>query len=121
MKVPSFVLKRLYVKNSLKETDTGFEFVIKNTLTDATITGSLTLTVDNRMIPSEQVDITSGGTSVSAADISEETALPLKVDKEVRISVKSRNLSPGEHEIEIAASTKEYGDIKFSVKDSLVQ
>lgn len=121
MKVPSFVLKRLYVKNSLKNTDTGFEFVIKNTLTDATITGSLTLTVDNRVILPGHIDITSENTSVSAADISEKAALPLKIDKEVRISVKGKNLSPGEHEIEIAASTKEYGDIKFSIKDSLVQ
>ena len=30
--VPGFLLRRLYVKESLKNTDTGFEFLLRNRL-----------------------------------------------------------------------------------------
>lgn len=119
MKVPAFLLKKLYVKNSLHNTDTGFEFKIKNTLMDATITSPVRLTIDNRPIPQETITITAQNTTFGAADVSENNALPLKVNVEVTLSVEGKKLDPGEHEIEIASATKEYGDIQFSVTDTL--
>ena len=119
MKVPSFLLKKLYVKGSLKNTEDGFEFTIKNVLMDGTITAPIDLTVDNRLLPQETITITAQGTSRLVTEISEADPAPLKVDVEVVVAVKGKNLAPGEHELEVAAVTKEYGDIRFSIKDSL--
>ncbi len=118
MKVPAFLLKRLYVKNSLKNTDNGFCFTIKNILMDSTITSPITLAVDNKLIPPENVTLMTGDESVPA-DISETNTLPLPVSVEVSVSVVSSPLPPGEHTIEIACTTKEFGDIKFSITDSV--
>ncbi|MBU7018511.1 MAG: hypothetical protein HXS44_13450 [Theionarchaea archaeon] len=119
MKVPSFMLKKLYVKNSLENTDDGFRFVLKNTLMDATIVKLVTLFIDNTMIPPESVTITAAGTSWLATDISGSNPAPMKVDVEVTIRVKGAPLKPGEHSLEIAAITREYNDIRFTVTDSV--
>ncbi len=119
MKVPSFMLKKLYVKNSLKNTDDGFRFVLKNTLMDATIITPVTLFVDSKLIPPETVTIAAAGTSWPGNDISGSNPAPMKVDVEVTIKVKGTPLKPGEHSLEIAATTKEYNDIKFAVTDSV--
>lgn len=119
MKVPSFLLKKLYVKNSLKNTDEGFEFDLKNTLMDATITKPVTLHVDNKLIPPGTITITAEDTTWKAADISESNPAPLKVNVQVTMRVKGETLKSGEHSLEIGATTKEYGDIEFTVTDSL--
>lgn len=119
MKVPAFLLKKLYVKNSLKNTDNGFCFTIKNTLMDSTITSPVTLAVDNKFIPAENVTLTVGDESVSAADISETNTIPFSVDVEVFVLITGDLLRAGEHTIEIACTTKEFGDIKFSITDSV--
>lgn len=119
MKVPSFMLKKLYVKNSLENTDDGFRFVLKNTLMDATIISPVTLFLDSKLIPPETITIAAAGASWPSNDISGSNPAPMKVDMEVTIGVKGTPLKPGEHSLEIAATTKEYNDIKFAVTDSV--
>jgi hydroxymethylglutaryl-CoA reductase (NADPH) len=119
MKIPSFMLKQLYVKNSLENVDDGFEFGIKNTLANSTITGSISLTIDNKSIPTDAVGVLSDSKTTPVADISKDHEFLLEVDKQVTIQVKGESLSPGEHTIEIKTTTKEFGDIKFSITDSV--
>jgi hypothetical protein len=113
------MLKKLYMKGSLTNNDDGFEFALKNTLMDATIVSPITLHVDNKPIPPETVTITAEQTSWQADEISESSPAPLKVDVQVTLTVKGTHLTPGEHAVEIAATTKEYGDIVFTVTDTL--
>ena len=46
--IPSFILRRLYVKGSLRNTDTGMEFQILNKLGSGQARRLLPLTVDGR-------------------------------------------------------------------------
>ncbi len=46
--IPSMLLKKLYQKGSLKNTESGFEFALKNTLAPGTIVGLRTLVVDGQ-------------------------------------------------------------------------
>jgi hypothetical protein len=119
VKVPSFMLKKLYMKESLENTDSGFKFMIKNTLMDATLINPVRLTVDNRPIPEETITIEFKDESLLASEISEENPVSLKVDVKVTVSVQANPLKPGNHALEIASTTKEFGDIGFSVKDSI--
>jgi hypothetical protein len=119
MKVPSFLLKKLYMKDSLKNTESGFEFIIKNVLMDGTINNPMNLSVDNRPIDLASITVSTGDLSMAAGDISESRALPLKVNVEVKVSVKGNPLSTGNHTLDIIAPTKEFGDIEFSIEDSI--
>jgi hydroxymethylglutaryl-CoA reductase (NADPH) len=118
MKVPSFMLKKLYQKGSLKNTEGGYHLVIKNNLMDATVT-KMNLTVDNKPVPGDRITIAAGDVTVPAAQISESNTVPLKVGVEVTLSVEDKSLSSGEHTIGIGATTREFGDLDFSVSDNL--
>ncbi|MBU6996158.1 MAG: hypothetical protein HXS41_00895 [Theionarchaea archaeon] len=118
MKVPSFMLKKLYQKGSLKNTESGFELAIKNNLMDATVT-TMSLTVDSKPVPGDRITVAAGNAPVPATQISESNTIPLKVGVTVTLSVQDKSLSSGEHTIEIGAATKEFGDINFSVSDTL--
>ena len=48
--VPEFLLRKLYVKDSLKRRPDGFEFQLNNTLTAVTVT-SLSVAADDHPIP----------------------------------------------------------------------
>ena len=50
--VPGFLLRRLYVKGSLRNATGGFEFQIKNTLGSGYARGMLPVSVDGRELPS---------------------------------------------------------------------
>lgn len=119
MKIPSFMLRQLYVKNSLENAGDGFKFGIKNTLTDSTITDPISITIDNKSIPTDAITVLSNSKATPAADISKDHELPFDVDKQITVAVKGEELSTGEHTIEIKATTKEFGDIKFSITDSV--
>lgn len=51
--VPSFLLKRLYVKGSLQNNEQGFQFQLKNTLGSGYGNELLPLTLDGKELPKE--------------------------------------------------------------------
>jgi hypothetical protein len=51
MLIPSLLLKKLYTLGSLKNTDGGVAFSIKNRLSDAELVGLRTLAIDGQEIP----------------------------------------------------------------------
>jgi hypothetical protein len=93
MQIPTFLLRKLYLKGSLENVDDGFVFKIKNTL--------------------------SPGTEYTAADVNEGSAMPLKVGVEIALHIKADPLPEGEHTIDIALVTKEAGRLAFDVKDAI--
>ena len=52
--VPGFLLRRLYVKQSLRNTSDGFEFELRNRLGSGYAHRLLPLTVDGNELPIEQ-------------------------------------------------------------------
>ena len=113
------MLKKLYVKKSLKNTDNGFGFTIKNTLVDGTVISPVTVVVDNRFISPDSITLTVNNTAVAAATISKTMTVLLPVDVEVFVVITGDPLPAGEHTLEIACTTEEFGDISFSITDSL--
>jgi hypothetical protein len=51
--VPSFLLKRLYIKGSLRNNSTGFQFDLKNSLGSGYGNELLPLVVDGKELPKE--------------------------------------------------------------------
>ncbi|MGQ4832338.1 MAG: C-glycoside deglycosidase beta subunit domain-containing protein [Candidatus Asgardarchaeia archaeon] len=119
VKVPSFLLKKLYSKGSLKNLDDGFQFQIKNVLADATIISPLTLSVDGKEIDPQSIIIKTDNEEMNSSEISAEKPIQFKVKTTVTIIVKGDKLGEGEHKIHIESKTKEYGPISFDIKDSV--
>ncbi len=119
VRVPGFLLKKLYVKKSLKNTEDGFEFELNNVLADATIVEPLTLIVDKEEIPQENVKIIFEGKELRATDINTSNPIPFKVKTKITVKVYGKKLEPGKHSIELKTKAKEYGELKFTFKDEV--
>ena len=119
VKVPGFLLKKLYVKKSLKNVDDGFQFELNNVLANATIVEPITLIVDKEEIPVDNVEIVIGDKNLKAGDISADNPIAFNVKTRITIVVKGKKLESGKHNIEIRTKAKEYGELKFSFSDNV--
>ncbi|MEM2141971.1 MAG: hydroxymethylglutaryl-CoA reductase [Candidatus Thorarchaeota archaeon] len=119
MQVPVFLLRKLYVKGSLKNTDLGFEFKIKNSLSNGTAIGIDPIKVDGVEYPLDSLKISAEGTEVEASKIAPNNAFPIKVGVEITLHVKAPSLSPGQHKLDISLTTKEVGKLAFDVTDTI--
>ena len=119
MSVPAFILRRLYVKGSLRNVENGFEFSLKNVLADAELIKPLEIYVDDTQIPLENVTLIAGTTSISNKDIAESNPVKFSLNMTATIRVDGARLEPGEHKITLVVTVKGYGTIKFDIRDAL--
>ena len=73
--VPGFLLRRLYVKQSLRNTTDGFEFELRNRLGSGYAHRLLPLTVDGDELPIGQASFLLDGNETAFADVSKEKHL----------------------------------------------
>jgi protein involved in polysaccharide export with SLBB domain len=118
--VPVFLLKKLYVKGSLKNTATGFELTIQNTLAPGTILGLAPLKVDGAECPLAQTTVLlSDGTRLSMSDVSAKSPLRFNVGDKVTIQVLGQPLPAGPHKITVSPKTKEAGVLPIPADDTI--
>lgn len=119
LSVPAMILRRLYVKRSLKNIDNGFEFTLKNILADASIVKPLEISVNDNPVPVDKITLISDSKTISNKDISESNPLEFSLNTTVTVRIEGVKLEQGEHKILITGVTKEYGKIKFDIKDKI--
>ncbi len=87
MKVPSFLLRRLYLKNSLTATQHGFEFQLRNQLGSGYARKLFPLTVDGVEIPLSSASFVIGDKTSNFTDVSNENPFTLAMNKVTTIKV----------------------------------
>ncbi len=118
--VPVFLLKKLYVKKSLKNTAAGFELTIQNTLAPGTIVGLAPLKVDGVELPLEQtVVVLPNGTRLTMSDLSTQEPLRFSVGDRVTIQVEGQPLPAGPHKVIVSPKTKEAGTLAIPADDTI--
>lgn len=115
--VPSLLLKKLYLENSLKTTTEGFGLSLKNTLAPGTITAISALSVDGRNVSLDSIFIGRRETRRPAPRISPKTPFRFDLGEEALIWVDGISLSPGPHVVVITLSFKEVGELRIPVED----
>ncbi|MEM0015184.1 MAG: hypothetical protein QXX81_00915 [Zestosphaera sp.] len=115
--IPPFILRRLYVKGSLTNVESGFQFTLTNSLGDATLVKPLSLAVDEQPLDPARVKLLSEGKVIPNSEISETNPVDFRVNSSATIVVEGLRLQPGEHRIVISSSARGYGDIRFEIKD----
>ncbi len=118
--VPSFLLKKLYVRNSFKNNANGFELALRNTLANGTLIGFGPLSIDGRNIPLDHVFIAVGDNApVRAGDVSLTSPRSFPINTTVSMRVEDQPLSPGKHRVTVAVNTREAGELKIDAEDSI--
>ncbi len=117
--VPSFLLKKLYVKNSLKNTENGFQFELKNVLAEATIISGIKIYLNDKPIDQKNISLSVRDSSIKSEDINIGNSIKFSVGNSVIVKVTDKPLTPSQYKIDIKTESKEFGEIAFSVQDSV--
>jgi len=119
--IPPFVLKKLYVKGSLRAEEDGFALELKNTIAPATITGFTGLDVDGQaMDPAQVTLIPPGGNPCAMSEVSAQAPLPFPIGATVTLRLAGHTLAPGPHALAIHVVVQEVGPLDIPVSDTLV-
>ena len=120
MRIPSLLLAKLYVKGSLRNEGDGFQFRIKNVLAPGTVVKILALDVDGREYPTEQVFLLMNAEEkIEAIEISSQRPLSLELGGEVTVQLRGERLSAGPREISLTLRTRELGELRLPLRDTI--
>ena len=112
--VPEFVLRKMYVTDSLQVDGDGFRFKLHNSFAPATIKG-FHLLADDREITAEQVSLQAAGADPQpVVEFDAETPYPFAVGVLYTIHVTQTTI-PLE-QLTIQVDTREAGEVGFSIK-----
>jgi hypothetical protein len=121
VQVPAFLLRRLYVKGSLRHDGDGFAFDLKNSLGSGYAEQVFPLVVDGEELPLDTVSFTVEGEVLRFDEVSPERTMTLGMNKLVTIAARGRRLEPGKHKIGIGFRVTGMGEMKFDVTDALAE
>ena len=118
--MPAAVLKKLYVKGSLRVSEGGFAFDLKNLIAPATI-----IRIDGLEMDGERLDdslaavVSPSGASLPIDHVSPGRPVSFPVGTVVTIVVSHRTLEPGEHDLAVRVRVKELGSLEIPVSDTI--
>ena len=118
--IPPFLLKRLYMKDSLHAEDEGFRLTLKNVIAPATLIGVAGLEVDGQsVVPAQITLVVPSGNVRAAGDVSRKAPVVFPVGATVTLRVAKQSLGPGPHEIIVHIVVKEVGPLGIPISDHL--
>ena len=115
--VPGFLLRRLYVKGSLRNTETGFEFQLRNSLGSGYSHRMLPLSVDGAEVPMESASFVLEGEETPFAAVSRERTFTLALNTSITIRVSGVTLDAGPRKIGMGFEAPGLGELRFDFTD----
>lgn len=115
--VPSFILRRLYVKGSLRNTEEGLQFDMCNKLGAGYARKLFPVTVDGETIPLDRCMFLVDGAERSFQEVSNDVPFTLALNKTTVIKVMGWHLSQGPHNVGMSFEVPGLGVLKFDFTD----
>ncbi|MEZ0346302.1 MAG: hypothetical protein ABWK01_07115 [Infirmifilum sp.] len=116
--IPKALLRRLYVKGSMKVSDNILSFKLKNNLATAQVDSPIKIQVDGAPVKLEDTQLFLNGQPVSATP-SPEAPLEIPVGSELEVRVKGQ-YAKGKHKVSLEVSIKSYGTGVVEFEDEAV-
>ncbi len=118
--VPDRILKRLYTYGSLKNTEEGIAFEVKNRLRNAEFAGVERLAIDGKKVALEDVRLeTAEGRSYTLDEVTEDDPIGFPVGRTVLVTVEGIELDTGDHTIDIDFVASPFGSLSLSITDTI--
>jgi hypothetical protein len=117
--IPSFLLAKLYVKGSLRNTLAGFEFALKNIIDSTMLIGIGPIATSEKTYEGSAIDLTIADKTVNGADLSTSNSVAIRMGVPLKVSVTGDPLAAGPQMINVAATTSDIGKIKFDISDTV--
>ena len=118
--VPAFIIRRLYVKGSLRNTLNGWQFTHRNTLGSGYAKGLVPIRLDDmEEIPMERTSFENDGLTVSFDQVNEDNTFGLEMNREIIITVTGDQLTAGSHSVYFGCVVPGLGLIGFDFSDEV--
>lgn len=118
LQVPGFLLRRLYVRGSLRRTDDGFHLELKNTLGSGYARRLLPLKLNGTELPLDSCFFEVDGVRHAFADVTPESPFSLALNRTSVLGGQGVSLPEGVVEVTIGFEVQGLGELSFSVKDT---
>lgn len=119
MQVPAFLLRRLYVKGSLRNEDGGIAFELENQLGSGYAEQVLPLILDGQPLPLDSTWFIVDGERLRFDEVSPGRPMTLGLNKSVTVRVDGITLDPGKHTIALGFVVTGMGEMRFDVTDAI--
>jgi hydroxymethylglutaryl-CoA reductase (NADPH) len=120
MFIPSILLKQLYTFGSLRKTDDGLQFSLKNRLKDAVLEGIEHIAINGRQIESEKIRVQIGPDQVvSLEDINLKANVPFALRQTITFFLPIDDLSDDSCSLSIAFTASPFGSLTMQVEDAI--
>ena len=117
--VPSFILRRLYVKGSLRNTAEGFQFSLCNKLGAGYARKLMPITINGETAAIEDSYFYADDARHSFQDVSNGTPLSLALNRTTVISIEGHTLGDGPQTIGMSFEVPGLGMLKFDFTDAV--
>ena len=117
--VPGFLLRRLYVKGSLQNTEAGVSFQLKNSLGSGYAKGMTAVVLDGAECSMDETFFVMEGNETAFSEVSDDNRFTIALNKAITIIVKGAHLDPGPHRIAMGFVVPGLGELRFDVKDKI--
>jgi len=116
--IPEFLMKRVYKKGSLKQTEDGICFDLKNVLGPGFISGFGCVKINDATFEADKVKFVTQGSEIAAETVSEENPIGFRLGQEgTLILLGAKCLKDGINQIIIELMNPEAGKVKLSLSD----
>jgi hypothetical protein len=115
--VPGFLLRRLYLKGSLRNTSSGFEFQLRNRLGSGYAHKLWPLTVDGVDAPLGATSFEAKDTPTRFSEVSRENTFTLALNRVITIRVDDVTLEAGARKIGMGFDVPGLGTLSFDFTD----
>jgi hydroxymethylglutaryl-CoA reductase (NADPH) len=120
MNLPVPLLQRLYTVGSLKNTDTGAQFALKNRLSDAEVTALRGVAIDGGSVALDHVRLGLPDQRVlTPAQVDAAHPLPFPLRWTVTVHAAVPGLRSGRHKIEVLFEARPFGQLHLKVEDAI--
>jgi hypothetical protein len=117
---PSFVLSKLYVKGSLKNNETGFQFDLKNVVDSGTLVEIGPITVDGKPFEAALITVVTSSQERTGDQVMRTNPLPVHLGMLFTLRVSGESLAAGEHTLQVSVLTREIGRLKFDFQETII-
>jgi hypothetical protein len=117
--VPAFILRRLYVKGSLCNVESGWSFTLKNSLGSGYAKGMQPLKIDDQEVGMATASFQQDGEDITFDHVTDKTTFSLKMNRSIVISVEGPELNPGPHKVWMGFIVPGFGKIGFDFTDEV--
>src|SRR5574344_418005 len=117
--IPEFLIRRVYKKGSLKETENGVRFDLKNVLGPGFISGFHFVKINDISFESKAVKFLTQGKEIPADEVSDKNPIGFRLGQEGTLILEgAKCLKEGLNQIIIELTNREAGVVKLSLSDN---